>query len=547
MLSSSLFINLQAQNFEWAKREGFSAYDYGYGTGTDNAGNVYVAGKYEGTADFSGVTLPCAGNHDIYLAKYTSAGVLTWIRTGGGLLGDYAHAMACDKTTSVYVAGEIEGAKGSIINFPGSAITLTTVGDNDIFVSKYDLNGTLIWAKSDGGYYSEKAEGVSYDAAGNVYVCGFFTDTTIFGGVIIPGAGYRDAFIAKYDVNGNFQWMKHAGGPGRDEASSIKTDAAGNSYICGMMSDNAVFGTTTLNTTGTYGNLDAFIAKYAPDGTLLWVKKAGGDYDDVAFSLTMDNAGKIFVTGEFNGYALFGAIALTTSSILSDGFVVCYDAAGTPQWASQIAGTLVDRPRGIGCDGSNLFITGQFGGTSTFGSSTLTAVDSSDIFIAGLDNNGVFLWSRSVTGPADQYENLGYESGIAVCADPSGAVYATGALLDGGTFGTFSFTPYSRTDMFVTKINTAAATNGVNAINSINNKLQVSPNPNTGAMTVNLLEFANQKIEIIIYDCLGQIIERRTDQSPSKINFDLSAHKKGMYFIEVEADQKIYRNKIILQ
>src|ERR1700752_3409022 len=82
---------IQAQNFNWAKREGLYAYDYGYGIVNDNAGNVYVAGKYEENANFSGTILPNQGNnnHDIFLAKYDAAGTLNWVQTGGGGLGDY--------------------------------------------------------------------------------------------------------------------------------------------------------------------------------------------------------------------------------------------------------------------------------------------------------------------------------------------------------------------------------------------------------------------------------------------------------------------------
>ncbi|MCW3076749.1 MAG: hypothetical protein JWO32_1358, partial [Bacteroidetes bacterium] len=157
----SLFVaSSQAQIFQWAKGEGLWAYDYGYGVANDNAGNLFVAGKYElNGAMFSGTSLTCAGNHDIYVAKYTPSGALSWIRTGGGTLGDYAHANYSDGT-NVIIAGEIEGVNNPIA-FQGSSITLNCVGDNDVFVAKYDGAGTLLWAKSEGWFKGEKALGVS--------------------------------------------------------------------------------------------------------------------------------------------------------------------------------------------------------------------------------------------------------------------------------------------------------------------------------------------------------------------------------------------------
>ncbi|MGZ3931910.1 MAG: SBBP repeat-containing protein, partial [Bacteroidia bacterium] len=287
------FIVAQAQYFQWAKREGLYAYDYGYGIGTDANGNVYVAGKYEQAANFSGVILPCAANncnHEIYVAQYSPNGNLNWIHTGGGTLGDYAHAMTLDKTNYVYVAGEVEGFN-NVITFPGSTFTLTTYGDNDIFVSKYDLTGNLLWVKSMGWTKSEKALGVAYDNSGNVYICGYFTDTTRFGGpstALTPGKGDLDIFIAKFDASGTLQWAQTAGSPGRDEALSIKCDGNGDIYICGMMSNNCMFGATTLTCTGNY--LEAFVAKYSPSGSKIAVN-AKCEQGDVIVSISDQGVG----------------------------------------------------------------------------------------------------------------------------------------------------------------------------------------------------------------------------------------------------------------
>ncbi len=653
-------IHLKAQNFQWAKREGSWAYDYGYGIVNDNSGNVYVAGKYEMNANFSDTILPNeSSNHDIYVARYSSSGTLNWIRTGGGTLGDYAHGVACDNTY-LYVAGEIEGY-GNLITFPGSSITLNSVGDNDIFLSKYDLNGNLLWAKSAGGNADDKALTVTYDNFGNMYIAGLFNDTATFGGTTtIYGAGGNDVFIAKYDPNGDLQWVHQAGGPGRDEAKSIKCDASGNIYICGMYADGAVFGNQTLSTpntnSGHYSN--TFLAKYSPSGTLSWVKTAGGDYDDVGWSITIDNSDKIYMTGEYNAYALFDSYHLTTSGN-ADIFVACYDGTGSVQWVRGAGGPLIDRARGIGCAGSSIYITGQFGSTATFGNQTVTAADSSDIFIAVIDNNGNYLWATSVGGAPDNFEPLGYESGNAICAEVGGNVYATGSLLDGGTFGGASVSNYDRTDVFITKLTQGPdvtpplvsvfnpADNAVDiaktanlvitfnepvqagtgnilikesgvvtetiAVSSSNvvitgnmvtinpsadftdnalvnvtmasgvfvdmsnnnfdgittdttwnfavaaitgvasggsdspDKFIVYPNPGTGSFTVDLAQLVNQPIEINVINYLGQIVEKRKDKLSPKINFDLSAKEKGIYFLELKTEQQVFIKKIILQ
>lgn len=538
------FVHLNAQNFTWAKAEGLYAYDYGYGIANDNSGNVYVAGKYEENAVFSGTTVGCAGNHDIYIAQYSSDGNLNWIRTAGGVLGDYAHTLACNKTSNVYIAGEIEGFNDPVF-FQGSSITLNTKGDNDIFIASYDLSGNLLWAKSEGNHKSEKALSITYDNSGNVIICGYFTDTTIIGGITIPGNGGRDIFIAKYDQNGNLLWANHAGGPLRDEGLSVKCDAAGNIYVCGMHSNGATFGSTTLTTANTPSGyyMDAFLAKYAPDGTLIWVKAAGGDYDDVAWSMTIDDVGKLYVTGEFNAYAIFGGIALTTTG-QADIFVACYDDSGNTQWAVQAGGPLIDRARGIGTDGLHLFITGQYGSTAAFGSNSITATDSSDIFIAELFSNGSFVWASTVGGNADAYENLGYESGNSICAESSGTAYVTGSLIDNANFGSNSVTAYDRTDIFIAKMNTYV---GINELSGKKDpSIHIYPNPGNGKFFVVADNGFTKKAEINIYNSMGEIIYHTLPIS-SKINIDLSTEKKGIYLVQITSDKTISTEKIVLQ
>ncbi len=345
--------------------------------------------------------------------------------------------------------------------------------------------------------------------------------------------------------------MRNAGSAGRDEAKSIICDAAGNVYICGMYSQGCVFGTQTLTTYNNTSYYDIFLAKYSSAGTLQWVKTAGGDYDDVAWGITKDNAGKIYIAGEFNAYAVFDALSLTSSG-RAQSFVAGYDASGNAQWASQAGGmnpvaalNMDTRARGIGCDGTNLFITGQFGATATFGGFTLTAVDSSDVFFAGLSNTGSFLGVSAVGGVPDSVETLGYESGNNICADATGNVFATGSLLDGGVFGSTSYTEYGRTDIFITKISQLT---GVTEFAGILINIPVYPNPSNGNITLDLAQLAGQTTEITVYNCLGQAVDTRTDQAASKINIDLSIREKGIYFIEVKAEgESISRGKIVLQ
>jgi hypothetical protein len=524
MLWISLFYitGAMAQSFEWAKREGLWAYDYGYGVVTDQAGNIYVSGKYEMNANFSGTVVSCAGNHDMYVAKYSPSGALIWIKTAGGDAGDYAHNLMIDGN-SLYVTGEFENTASF------GSTTLTAVGDNDIFIAKYDLNGNLIWVRKAGGGGNDRALSASADAQGNVYICGHFSGTANFGGNWITGYGDKDIYVAKYNANGDFQWVNKAGSALRDEALAVKADASGNVYVTGMFKDGATFGSNTLSSKGYW---DMFLAKYNTAGALLWVVKGGGDWDDVGWDIAMDNGGKIYVAGEFNAYATFGSQSLTTAGN-SDVFVACYDASGNTQWLRRAGGDLIDRVRGLSCDGSNLYITGQFGASAGFGSTTLNAADSSDIFVAALDNSGNFKWALAVGGRADSVETLGYESGNSICTDGAGNVYVTGAVLDNGVFGGTTLETYSRTDMFLTKI--VQGPLSVTAAKAAQNVISLFPNPASGFVMVRSSEELSGDVQLSLFNALGERLLYKNYNGFSSQELDISQYAKGVYILQLKS------------
>jgi hypothetical protein len=565
--------SISAQGFAWAKKGGLWAYDYGYGITTDNSGNVYVAGKYEQNANFSGTILGCKGNHDIFVAQYSPSGNLNWIRTAGGYTGDYATSVACDGNY-VYVAGEIEG-QNATITFQGSSITLQCQGSNDIFLAKYSLTGNLLWAKRAGGSNYEKALGITYDQSGNVYICGLYTGYATFGGnTTISGYGDRDIFIAKYDANGNFLWVRKAGSSKRDEAKGIACDAGGNVYITGMYKDGCAFGSQYLGSPNGYWNL--FIAKYSPSGSLMWVKKGGGNYDDVGWGIAIDKAaGRIYVGGEFNATATFSGHTVYTGGS-ADVLALCYDLNGNIQWAKKAGGNGADRARGIGFNSGRVFITGQFSGTASFGPFTKSASDNSDIFIACLDHTGTFRWAIDADGAADAPEDLGYESGNAVCAFNINTVYATGSMLNGAVFGSTSLSAYSRTDVFVTRVN-APSSDKLAADSSANeipeeevitptfsdtappvnvrslsdeeflNGVNVYPNPGDGHVILELQLPGEDAVEMKVLNSLGQVIVENRLAPSSKTHVDLTGLNKGVYFIDLYLGESAIRKKVIVQ
>ena len=131
-------------------------------------------------------------------------------------------------------------------------------------------------------YLSELPRGIATDGLDNIIVTGGFAGTSTFGNITLTSAGDYDIFIAKYDADGNFLWVVQAGGPDWDYGYGIATDGSGNSIVTGYFQGTATFGDTTLTSAGAY---NIFIAKIDFNGNFLWVAQARGTSSGGGFGI----------------------------------------------------------------------------------------------------------------------------------------------------------------------------------------------------------------------------------------------------------------------
>ena len=257
----------------WAKRAGGTSADFGVRIALDGAGNSYVTGGFGGSATFgldetNQTTLVGAGGNEIFVAKYDASGDLVWAKRAGGTSGDFGIGIAVDGAGNSYVTGFFEVSATFGAGETNETI-LTSAGNRDIFVAKYDASGDLVWAKRAGGTIADFASGIAVNGSGNSYVSGQFAGSATFGvgetsETTLTTAGGRDIFVAKYDASGDLVWAKRAGGTGADSASGIAVDGADNSYVTGDFAGSATFGAGETNETTlpSAGAPDIFVAKF---------------------------------------------------------------------------------------------------------------------------------------------------------------------------------------------------------------------------------------------------------------------------------------------
>ncbi|MCJ8289581.1 MAG: SBBP repeat-containing protein [Crocinitomicaceae bacterium] len=324
-------------------------------------------------------------------------------------------------------------------------------------------NVSYEWAKQMGGTSSDNAASIITDALGNVYTTGEFNGTADFDPGVgisnLTAIGFEDIFIQKLDAAGNFLWTKHIGGTSSEYGRSITIDALGNLYITGYFKGTVDFdpnsGISNLTATG---NFDFFILKLDTAGNFVWAKKIGGTGSDKANSITTDNLGNVYTTGNFSGTVDFDPNA-GTNNLTANGnnllFILKLDTAGNFVWAKKMGGV---NSASITTDSSgNIYTTGYFNGTSDFDPSTtstvnLTPIGQGDIFILKLDAAGNFVWAKQMGGTTNDF-------GYSISTDVWGNVYTTGNFS-----GTADFDPSAATSnltalgfdaAFIQKLNAA--------------------------------------------------------------------------------------------
>jgi len=359
--------------------------------------------------------------------------VLHWASQFGGESA-IIHDLALDINGNIYSIGEFNG----IVDFdPGPGIVnLTSTGKEDIFITKIDAEGNLVWAKHMGGEEEEVGTALVIDQLGQLYITGYFDGLADFdpgNGItnLLP-IGRTDVFISKLDTNGIFFWALKVGGNDDDEAYDVAVDSNGDVVFAGLFNESGDFdpgiGVATLNSAG---DQDGFITKLDAGGIFVWAKRIGGSDDDAinAFDLNVDD--EILATGRFSGVADFDPGAGTsnkTSAGKDDAFVLKIDVNGNFNWVKQFGSIDDDEGLDIHESGGIIYTTGYFNGTVDFdpgnSSFNLTSDGESDVFISKLTANGEMIWAK-------RFGSIDEEEATSITTDPDGNVYTTGIF--GGT------------------------------------------------------------------------------------------------------------------
>jgi hypothetical protein len=314
-----------------------------------------------------------------------------WTKQMGVSGDDYVAGVATDAAGNLYVAGNSYGALGG-----------SSVGDQDGYLLKYAPDGSLLWARTVGSPEYDELQGVAVSADGHVYVVG-----STYGalGDAASRGGY-DVFLAQFSVDGTPGWVRQVGSAEWDYAAAVQVDAAGNVLVLGN-SYGALDGQTKL------GDMDAFVVRFAADGTAGWVRTLGSTSYEWTRGLAVDAQGDVYVAGHTGGQ-----VGETARAGGYDAFLVkLAGGTGETQWARQTGSRSDDYVSGlaVAADGS-VYLAG-----STYGALEGDAgAGEADLFLARYAPDGTRSWTRQL-GSSD------YDEASGVAVDAQGNAYVAGS------------------------------------------------------------------------------------------------------------------------
>ncbi len=272
----------------------------------DMSGNISLTGHFVDEISIGDTTLTSFGSLDILVARFDKDGNFLWAAQAGGTGLEIGASVAVDEMGASYVTGWFS----EISSFNDT--TLTSMGFGDTFIAKYDHLGNLLWVLQQGGSSGDSGVAIALDADGNILVFGEFWEEATYGGETLTSLGQFDLFLAKYDAAGKPLWVRQAGGPEGDHAHDLAIDAAGNCLIIGAFRGDVTFDTVMLSETGGGGDADIFTAKYGADGEFFWVEQSGGILEDFPSAIAAHSTGDAVLLGNYGGSAQFGGETLTS-------------------------------------------------------------------------------------------------------------------------------------------------------------------------------------------------------------------------------------------
>jgi len=518
-------LNSNGQIADWIKINGGSAYD--------NATSIKTVGEYLYISGYFGDTILInseifiAKGYDYFLAKYKNDGELIWFKQiKNSDKNNLGYADIEVGNNSVYIVGVFFDT----LNVEN--INLISNGISDIFIIKYDSVGEFEWAKKFGGESIDQASETCIDSLNNLYFTGTFGGQAFFEDTTLNSIGSTDIFLTKISNSGKMQWIKQFGSDSYDYSASIeKTED--HLFILIGVSNNCFIESVIIENNYEYNGM---LLRFDTNGNYNWYKLIASNSSYINMNdLKIDNEKNLLISGVFNETIILENDIFDTYGE-NDIFFVKYSFDGTKQFAKQIGGNTNDFVNAITSDSNgNIYIAGDFNDTCFFDSTFISANYNTDIFIACYNSIGIL---RKVKKIGSAFES---DQCNDISIDKNDNLFLTGCFYGEGNnmIDNSVVSINGSSDFYLAKINKNVFIN-TSEINNYND-FEIYPNPCRNSFFV----LNNSNIQSMkLYNSIGaKIYYYKKNDIKNEIN--ISELDNGIYFLEIEYDNKLITKKII--
>jgi len=547
-------------NYIWVKSMGGNLSEQAVTIKSGPNGDLYITGFFQSTFDFDPsttgtTTLTNGGNKDVFIARFSTDGDLVWVKQFSGTLDVQSESLAVN-TDGIVITGRFKGT----VDFDPSSTTndLTSTGNNDVFVTKLDLDGNFVWANNYGTTANDMGWGVTVDASNAIYITGAFRNTIEFESGNIASQhtsnGGNDIFILKLNALGQYQMSKSIGSTGNDMGSKIELDALNNFYVSGFFGTTVDFDPSTNVTTLTALDArDAFLVQFNSNGDFTWATAVGSSTgDDKGKGITFDLVNNIYNVGTFSGTIDINGTTHTSNG-LTDCFIQKLDQNGTVLWSETYGGTTDDFLNGIVVDAdTSIYFNGKFSSATDI--DPTTTINSVSPF--GAIDGYIFKWKMPdvmVTSITTQGQG-----GVSVITVDDGTLQIEATILPANaTDNTYTWSVTNGTGSATIDANglLTAITNGIVTVTATandgttqtgstditlsnqttvgliekNNTISSYPNPVKNQLSILGL---NKNEAITIYSIDGTVHNLDIDRSENTLTINTSPLLSGVYFVK---------------
>lgn len=506
---------------------------------SDQFGNLYSFNSTNNTIIFKNIEV----NKGLFLTKQNNNGDLIWLKHFPNIVitPSYGGYLSCD-TANKYVY--ITGLFSEPLVIPGQA-TLIPVEGGSIFLVKYSFNGEFQWAQQ----FNFDSYGLCLATSntGGLYLSGTFSGQVNIGNIALISVGEEDMFVARFNSAGTCQWGKRIGGSGSsDYECVIATDRYNNVYFTGeFTTENVTIDSYPLPMYEGDGNI--VFAKFSENGTLQWAKPIAGslidngDYNCWPTGIETDLEGSVYMKGWHGDSTFFDNIMLRSPYYDYSKFIAKFDQNGNTQWAKSITETHYgfDYNQMSVDNKGNAYMGLQVNDTLYFENFFMyPCANRYDMVTAKYNTSGALEWAKFIVGtPATSCRMS------SVTASGEDHVYSSGYFSNELNFSNTKITA-GNNHGFVAAIGSSTGIN--NPVNySSQHLFEIFPNPAKDfvQIMINTLETYN----ISIVDNLGKVLMKEENLTLDILHVNLTSFPSNLCYVIVETKTGTEVRKLVVE